>query len=941
MEKFFQNQNIKAIFMNYYSKQSIKKRHKSLSSVTTKLGKMFGVTFFELAVFGACLLGICGACAGVGLFMGVIATAPDISNVDVTPAGYSTTVYDRNGNQITKLVAENSNRVYVTMDKIPEHTQHAFVAIEDERFYEHNGIDIQGIMRAGVVALKGNLSQGASTITQQLLKNNVFLTWTDEASLIDKFKRKFQEQYCAVQLEKTMDKNKILENYMNTINLGQGTLGIQAASLRYFGKPCSELSISESAVIACITQNPSKWNPISHPENNAIRREEVLRKMHEQGYITDIEYETAMADNVYERIQKVNEATEKNTIYSYFVDELVDQIMTDMQEQLGYSSTQAYNTLYSGGLSIFTTQDLDIQKICDEEIENPEHYPENVKWYLKYQVTFEDSTGETHNFSTYNFESYFKENRSSKFNSIYGSKEEAEADIEEYKNAVKEPGWEFVAENISLTPQPQTSVTIMDQSTGDVLAIVGGRGTKEASLTLNRASDTKRQPGSCFKVLAAYAPALETGQYTLASTQLDAPYNYANGRPVKNWYGEAYRGICTYRYGIEQSLNIVTVKALTDITPRVGFDMLLNMGFSTLVEKRTEWDGSISSDITQSLALGGLTDGVTNVELTAAFASIANKGVYNKPRFYTSIIDHDGQPLIENGVKSRQVMKASNAYCLTSAMEDVVTKGTGAKVNFGNMAIAGKTGTTTSNVDVWFSGFTPYYSCATWAGYDNNVHMGSGETNTAKYLWKAIMGRIHEGLEYKNFEKPEGVVSATVCAVTGKAPNVFCTQTRTEIMDKDSVPGANDLCPGHDIFDGMMNGEMGESGLVLGQMCSETGKMATATCPYLTTGMVNPFGGYCIHSYQDGVAMFTAQDVTDQTENAAAYKQAAEAQVQMGAEAAAAAAAEQTLQGLGFGGIAPPAIDPNLLNAAGQILAGTPQEAAPADATAQEAAPAE
>ena len=897
--------------MNNYSKQAIKRRHKAVNSIPTKLGKMVAVTFVELAVFAACLLGICGACAGVGVFKGVIATAPDISKVDVTPAGYSTTVYDRNGNQITKLVAENSNRVYVTMDKIPEHTQHAFVAIEDERFYEHNGIDLQGIMRAGVTALtSGDLSQGASTITQQLLKNNVFLTWTSESSTIDKFKRKFQEQYCAVQLEKTMSKDKILENYLNTINLGQNTLGIQAASLRYFGKPCSELTISESAVIACITQNPSWWNPISHPENNANRRDEVLRKMHAQGYITDAEYETALADPVYDRIQKVNEETEQNTIYSYFVDELVDQIMTDMQEQLGYSSTQAYNTLYSGGLSIFTTQDLGIQKICDEEIENPEHYPENVKWYLKYQLTVQDDKGELQNFSTYNFENYFKEHRAKSFNSIYSSKDDAEADIEEFKNAMMGPGWEFVAENKSLTPQPQSSVTIMDQTTGDVLAIVGGRGTKEASLTLNRASDTKRQPGSCFKVLAAYAPALETGRYTLASTQLDAPYNYANGRPVKNWYGDAYKGICTYRYGIEQSLNIVTVKALTDITPRVGFDMLLNMGFTTLVEKRTEWDGSVSSDITQSLALGGLTDGVTNVELTAAYASIANKGVYNKPRFYTSIVDHGGQQLLANDVKSRQVLKPSNAYCLTSAMQDVVTKGTGAKVNFGNMAIAGKTGTTSSNVDVWFAGYTPYYSCSTWTGYDNNVHMSGGETNTSKYLWKAIMGRIHEGLEYRDFEKVEGVTSATVCAVTGKACNVFCTQTRTEIMDKDSVP--TELCPGHDIFDGLMNGEQGASEMVLGQMCSQTGKMATSTCPYITTGMVNPFGGYCIHSYQDGVPMFTNDDVTDQTENAEAYRQAAEAQAAAGAEAQAAQAAEAVLQGLGLAPVPAPVPVPDI-----------------------------
>ncbi|MBO4889346.1 MAG: transglycosylase domain-containing protein, partial [Lachnospiraceae bacterium] len=252
-----------------YGRRGIKKRQKAMNSPSTKVGKFFGVSIFVLATFCAVCVGVAGLCIGVGLFMGVVDTAPDISNVDVAPAGYSTTVYDSEGNQLTKLVAENSNRVYVKLDKIPLDMQHAFVAIEDERFYTHNGIDIKGIMRAGVKALSGNLHQGASTITQQLLKNNVFTSWTEESSMIDKFKRKFQEQYCAVQLEKQMSKDQILENYLNTINLGQGTLGVQAASQRYFGKNVSELNISESAVIACITQNPSKWNPISHPDNNA------------------------------------------------------------------------------------------------------------------------------------------------------------------------------------------------------------------------------------------------------------------------------------------------------------------------------------------------------------------------------------------------------------------------------------------------------------------------------------------------------------------------------------------------------------------------------------------------------------------------------------------------------------------------------------------------
>ncbi|MCR5672630.1 MAG: transglycosylase domain-containing protein [Lachnospiraceae bacterium] len=829
-----------------YTRRGIKKRQRAMNSPTTKIGKFCGVSIFALATFGAVLAGVIGLCIGVGLFMGVVDTAPDISNVDVAPAGYSTTVYDSEGNQITKLIAENSNRVYVKLDKIPLDMQHAFVAIEDERFYTHNGIDIKGIMRAGVKALGGNLHQGASTITQQLLKNNVFTSWTEESSLVDKFKRKFQEQYCAVQLEKIMTKDQILENYLNTINLGQGTLGVQAASQRYFGKNVSDLNISESAVIACITQNPSRWNPISHPEKNAERREEVLRKMRDQGYINQAQYDEAMADDVYSRIQVVNEKVEKKTIYTYFVDELTEQVLNDLQENLGYSYTQAYNALYSGGLSIFTTQDPAIQTICDEEFANEENYPPTTKYYLKYEASYTDAQNDAVNFSTQYFEKHFKEKRGKGFNCIFNTEEEAYEAIEEFKADVEEPGYTFITESISLTPQPQASVSIIDQATGEVKAVVGGRGAKKASLTLNRATDTKRQPGSCFKVLAAYAPALDAAGKSLASTQVDEPYSYANGRPVKNWYS-GYKGICTYRYGIEQSLNIVAVKTITEITPQLGFDYLLNFGFTTLVERRNEKDGSISSDITQALALGGLTDGVTNLEMCAAFATIANGGMYIKPMFYTKILDHDGNVLIDNTPKTRRVLKETTAFLLTSAMEDVVTKGTGARVNFGNMAIAGKTGTTTSNVDVWFSGFTPYYTCVTWSGYDNNVHMnGSGETNTSKIMWKAIMGRIHEGKEYKSFTMPEGITTATVCKRTGGLVTDICRadgSAITEYFATGTVP--TEPCTNH-------YGDMFDTGLV----CAMTGQKATATCPYAYEGEPTA-EGFCEHSLINGVS---AQD---------------------------------------------------------------------------------
>ena len=295
-----------------YSKRGAARKKKALRSKSKKWGNRFALSFFKVFLCLILTVGVLGICGGLGFIKGILSSVPDMTNIDVSPSGFSTFIYDAEGNQTAKLDAEGSNRVPVSMEDIPSDLAHAFVAIEDERFYEHNGIDLRGIMRAAYVGLtSGNFSEGASTITQQLIKNNVLTTWTSESErgFAYKLKRKIQEQYLAVKLEQEMDKNEILENYMNTINLGQNTLGVQAASRRYFGKSVWDLNLSECAVIAAITQNPSRYNPISHPENNADRRQDVLEKMLEQGYISQSQYDEALADDVYSRIQTVNEET--------------------------------------------------------------------------------------------------------------------------------------------------------------------------------------------------------------------------------------------------------------------------------------------------------------------------------------------------------------------------------------------------------------------------------------------------------------------------------------------------------------------------------------------------------------------------------------------------------------------------------------------------------
>ncbi|TGY96013.1 PBP1A family penicillin-binding protein [Petralouisia muris] len=794
-----------------YGKKGVSRKEKQLTSTASLVRRKFSVIFFKtLLVFFLAAI-VIGGCAGIGVFKGVIDSAPDISDIDPTPTGYLSVVLDNQGNQTAKLVASGSNRVYVTLDEIPEDLQHAFVAIEDERFYEHNGIDIKGIIRAGFTGIANgfHFSQGASTITQQLLKNNVFEGWTNQSG-IEKVKRKIQEQYLAIELSKVKSKDWILENYLNTINLGQNTLGVQSASRRYFGKDVSELTLSEGAVIAGITKNPSAYNPVSHPEENNKRRKLVLKNMKDQNYISEKEYNEALKDDVYSRIQQVNIEYGTDNPNSYFVDALIDQVARDLVEKKGYTDTQAYKALYNSGLTIESTQDMGIQQICDEEVNNQENYSTAPQYSFSYRLTVEDKDGSIKNYSDQTMISYYSAS-SADYSLNFSSREEAQAAIDAYKAAIMEPGDTIVegGESVVFTLQPQAAVTIMDQYTGDVKAIVGGRGDKSGSRTLNRATDTTRQPGSTFKVLAAYAPALDTAGMTLATVQDDAPFSYANGTSLRN-YDNSYRGFTTIRYAITKSINVVTVKTLTDISPQTGYDYLTNFGFTTLTE----------DDIVQSLALGGITQGVTNLELTAAYATIADGGTYTKPRFYTRILDHNGNVLIDNNQETHTVLKESTAFLLTSAMQDVITVGTGGAVNFGTMPIAGKTGTTTKNRDALFAGFTPYYTCSVWCGYDDNSPQDSALTANPKTLWRNIMGRIHENLEYKDFTQPEGITTAAVCKKSGKlAVEGLCdadprgSMVETEFFAAGTVP--TEYCDHH----------------VSATVCTASGMLANEFCP--------------------------------------------------------------------------------------------------------------
>ena len=579
---------------------------------------------------------------------------------------------------------------------------------------------------------------------------------------------------------------------MNTINLGQNCLGVQAASQRYFGKDVSDLTLSECAVIAGITQSPSTYDPITHPDNNKVRRNKVLKNMLEQDYISQKQYDEALADDVYARIQTTNTASQADNTYSYFVDALAQQVIQDLKDQLGYTDTQAYNAVYSGGLSIYSTQNQTMQQICDEEANDDSNYPGLKEYGLDYALTVTRADGSTENYGSNNIKNYVKETYGKDQGLLYSSEDAARAMVEEWKATIAREG-DTYDERITITPQPQSSITIMDQKTGQIKAMVGGRGEKASSLGLNRAyQGSKRQPGSTFKILAAYAPALDSCDKTLATTIDDEPYTLKNGQVLRN-ANKQYGGTTTLREGIKRSINVVAVKLSDEITQELGYEYCQKFGISTLVKNKTI-NGKVFDDSTsQTLALGGITEGVYNYEMCAAYATIANGGEYNKPTLYSKVVDHDGNVLLDGTGESHTVLKDSTAYLLTSAMEDVVNSGTGTACQLPNMPVAGKTGTTTSNKDLWFCGFTPYYTCAVWGGYDDNKECNS-DTSFRFRLWKGIMSRIHENLEEKDFKVPSSVERKSICTITGKLAGSGCPSI-TEYFAKDTLPA--ETCSGH------------------------------------------------------------------------------------------------------------------------------------------------
>ena len=690
--------------------------------------------FIKIFIILVILLCLAGAGVFAAIFFG---DTWDISKDDLVIKMQNSYTYDKDGKLLHELAGEE-NRQVISLSEMGEYIPKAFVAIEDERFYKHSGIDIKWTAGAIVTYILngGNSSFGGSTITQQLVKN---LLDDDE----DSIERKIREWSRAYKVEQMLSKSQILELYLNEIFMGGTVYGVESAANYYFDKSADELSLAESAFLAGINHSPNYYNPFDGDDNEEDIKTRTKTVLGQMLTVTDENGQTFINQEQYdEAVKEVDEGLafkegkfSETSDLSFLEVEAINEVIEDMMEEYDMDRDAAKTRVYNNGYKIYTTQDNDIQDRMEEE-------------YLK-DMYIKDATTE--------------EGKKNKEHS-------------------------------------QSAMVIIDNENGQVVGCVGGLGDDSPTYGYNRAMSESLQQGSAFKPLSAIALALENNIVTAATVYDDSPTRFG-GDLYENSTG--YLGLITVRRAIQNSSNIVNMKVLLNLGFENSIDFLHEIGMTQFDER----------DEGVTLVLGGTTHGSSPLQMAAGYAMIANKGVYREPTFYTKVEDIDGNIILETSQEEKRVMSEANAYILADILTSPVEGGTASACAISGMDVAAKTGTTSEYKDRWLCGFTPYYTGATWFGYDNpETIQGFYDNNPAMGIWSRIMDDIHEDLDGKRFEKPDNIVSAKICLDSGKRATKECTHTYTEIFVEGTVP---DECDGHKTV----------------KICKETGKLATEFCP--------------------------------------------------------------------------------------------------------------
>lgn len=705
------------------------KQKKQRAPAKTPVGKFFRWLGIILGTFLLICVTTCAilACYGAIYVQNVI--MPEVkessinmvtSETDLSSAIY---YYDHSSDSYAtaQTLYASENRVWVSLEDIPQNLIDATVSIEDKRFWTHNGVDWRRTAAAVKYMFTGQSIQGGSTITQQLIKN---LTGNNETTV----RRKVLEIFEALEFERNHTKEETIEWYLNAIYLGHGCYGVSTASEKYFGKSVSELSLAECASLISITNNPSKYDPYSRPEKNLERRDLILDQMCEQGYISESERDSAKAEEL-KCVYGTNTNSTENTgsdseYYSWYTDAVIEQVIDDLEEQYGYDETTATNLIYSGGLQIYSCLNPEVQKQVD--------------------AVYTDAA----NFSQY----------------------------------ASRKGQDL-----------RSGITVVDNSTGAVVALAGGTGQKVGNRIWNCATDTLRPPGSSIKPLAVYAPAIEKDLALPSSAEDDTPFMQNSDGSLWPVNSEGYySGLTDIDTAVTDSLNTVAVKVLDTLGLQTSYDFLFQkFGISTLVTDYETSTGAVKSDLNYApLALGGLTRGVSTLEMASAYATFPRDGVYSAPYLYTVVTDSDGKVILSNGdydvtvaddnsvtisgqASSSTILSERTTFYMNNMLQNVVTSGTGTQARLSGMTAAGKTGTTTDDYDRWFVGYTPYYTAAVWTGYDSQETVNAS-VNPACVLWQKVMTGISQGAQDIGFQSGLQTTQCTYCTSSGLLATAAC-----------------------------------------------------------------------------------------------------------------------------------------------------------------------
>ena len=708
------------------------------------------------------LICVIGAGVVAGMFFGLFGDEFEIDKKDLKVGASNSVVVDKNGAIIANLSGDEKRKI-ITLEDMADYLPKAYVAIEDERFYKHNGVDIKRTTGAIIQTLLGRSSYGGSTITQQLVKN---ITKDDESHGIAGITRKIKEWAKAFQVERMISKEQILELYLNILYVGgEGNLhGVELGAEYYFNKSAKELSLAECAFLAGINSSPNYYNPYTlYSEKDTEEKRDkrikskiltVLGKMKELGYIEKQEDYDEAVKQAEEGLKFEKSIVSSTNVNSYHTDAVVDQVVEQVMQEKQISRQLAENYVYSSGLTIYSTVDKNIQDRIDQEYKQEKYIKSMAKPHEK------DKDGN-------------------------------------FKNE-----------------HAQSGTAIIDYKTGHVLGISGGLGEKKAQ-GWNRATHMKKQTGSAIKIIADVAPALEEKVITPSTVYMDEETEFNGSYKPKNDMKRYKNDAMNIREFIKLSKNIPAVKIMKELTPKKAIEYLKEMGLESVDEKK---------DDNLALAIGGMTTGASPLEMSAAYGTIANDGVYITPTFFTKVVDDSGKTVLEPKQEKRTVFSKQTAFLTKSiAQEPVMRGGTATYCAIPGMNVVAKTGTTDNSYDRWLCGFTPYYAAATWYGFDSSEEVIYRGTNPAGQIWSAIMKDIHKGLTNAKFERPDGIVEKTVCRESGCLASEGCRNRYTEIFAENSLP---EKCQGHGYQ----------------KICTESNKIATEFCSQYCEVRNNSYG---------------------------------------------------------------------------------------------------